>query len=172
MNSFKRVLFFGLISLLWLVNPLLVVAETLSQRLSGQILLQVEEHGEAWYIKPEDGLRYYMKDGSVAYEMMRYFGLGITDLDLNLIPSVLGTTEMNNLTSVCSTNSLANRLKGNILLQVQQHGEAWYVHPPNGRRYYLGRPSDAFAIMRSSGLGITDANLNTISVATNSPATP
>ena len=54
----------------------------LSEQLKGRILLQVEEHGEAWYIHPDEGLRYYMRDGAVAYEMMRSFGLGITDSDL------------------------------------------------------------------------------------------
>jgi len=33
--------------------------------------------------------------------------------------------------------SLANRLKGKILLQVEGRGEAWYIHPDNGKRYYM-----------------------------------
>lgn len=41
-------------------------------------------------------------------------------------------------------NELSNRLKGKILLQVESAGEAWYVNPDNEKRYYLGRPSDAF----------------------------
>jgi hypothetical protein len=32
------------------------------------------------------------------------------------------------------------------------------------KAYYLGRPADAFAIMRNLGLGITDANLGKIAV--------
>ncbi len=52
---------------------------------------------------------------------------------------------------------------GKILLQVEQHGEAWYVNPSNGKRYYLGRPHDALRIMRNLGLGITKENLKKIS---------
>ena len=55
-----------------------------------------------------------------------------------------------------STNDWA---KGKILLQVESHGEAWYVYPDNMQRYYLGRPSDAFNIMKTLGLGISNADL-------------
>ncbi|MDD5071736.1 MAG: zinc-ribbon domain-containing protein [Patescibacteria group bacterium] len=42
----------------------------------------------------------------------------------------------------------ANKQKGKILLQVEGHGEAWYVNPGDGKRYFLGKPADAFRIMR------------------------
>ncbi|MCX6745388.1 MAG: hypothetical protein NTX82_07795 [Candidatus Parcubacteria bacterium] len=128
----------------------------------GYILLQVEENGEAWYVNPADNSKYYMKDGGVAYQMMRNFGLGITDIDLNKIPSVSDTTEMKNLSSICSSNSLANRLKGKILLQVQQHGEAWYIYPKTCRKIYMKDGEAAYSIMRFLGLGITNQNLNLI----------
>lgn len=54
--------------------------------------------------------------------------------------------------------SLAERLKGGILLQVESRGEAWYVNPENSRRYYLGRPADAFRLMRELGLGASNAD--------------
>jgi len=60
---------------------------------------------------------------------------------------------------------LAEKLKGKILLQVEENGEAWYVHPLNQQRYYLGRPADAFALMRESGIGITNEDIEKISIA-------
>lgn len=54
--------------------------------------------------------------------------------------------------------------KGRIFLQTEGAGEAWYINPVDLKRYYLGRPADAFAVMRALGLGITDKNLNTIVV--------
>lgn len=60
---------------------------------------------------------------------------------------------------------LLNRMKGHILLQVEGAGQAWYVNPVDSKRYYLGRPSDAFRIMRELGLGISHANLQTIPVS-------
>ncbi len=62
--------------------------------------------------------------------------------------------------------SLAQQLSGTILLDVERHGEAWYVNPANLRRYYLGRPNDAFRIMRELGLGITRKNLAKIHKST------
>jgi len=58
-----------------------------------------------------------------------------------------------------TNNNLIYQLEGRILLQVQKNGEAWYLNPTDNKRYYLGRPNDAFAIMRSLGTGITNANL-------------
>lgn len=138
--------------------------KALAERLHGQILLQVEEHGEAYYIRTNDSMRYYMKDGAAAYEMMRFFSLGITDADLASIPSVAGTTEMNESTSICSSNALANRLRGEILLQVEQHGEAWYVDPDTCRTIYMEDGAAAYEIMRFLGLGILNGDLNKIPV--------
>ncbi len=58
----------------------------LRERLAGKILLQVESRGEAWYINPADHRRYYMTDGSAAYQIMRFLSLGITNTDLRRIP--------------------------------------------------------------------------------------
>jgi len=60
-----------------------------------------------------------------------------------------------------ATLTLLAHVSGLILLDVENHGEAWYVYPVTNRRVFLGRPQDAFDIMRYLGLGITDANLAT-----------
>lgn len=64
----------------------LPIDQNLINQLRGRILLQVEKNGEAWYVNPVDDKRYYLPDGETAYQMMRYFGLGITVSDLNQIP--------------------------------------------------------------------------------------
>lgn len=58
-----------------------------------------------------------------------------------------------------SAASLSSDLKGRILLQVQSHGEAWYINPADQKKYYLGKPQDAFTIMQNLGQGITNNNL-------------
>ncbi|MBI2475198.1 hypothetical protein HYV69_02100 [Candidatus Uhrbacteria bacterium] len=130
-----------------------------AKKLQGSILLQVQQHGEAWFVRRSDNKRYYMKDGETAYSMMREFSLGISDSDLAKIPSVSSTSEMLKSSSICDSNSLAGKLKGQILLQVQQHGEAWYVYPKTCRRIYMQDGSAAFTIMRFLGLGIKDNDL-------------
>lgn len=52
---------------------------------------------------------------------------------------------------------------GRILLQVERNGEAWYVNPDDGKRYFLGRPADAFNVMRSLGLGISNEDFGQLS---------
>jgi len=54
-------------------------------RLKGKILLQVEGRGQAWYINPSDGKKYYLADGEAAYQVMRYLSLGVTNKDLGQI---------------------------------------------------------------------------------------
>lgn len=65
-------------------------------------------------------------------------------------------------------NNFASQQKGKILLQVESLGQAWYVNPTNSKRYFLGRPADAFEIMKKLGLGISNRDLNQIKIAANS----
>ncbi|MFA6194393.1 MAG: immunoglobulin-like domain-containing protein [Patescibacteria group bacterium] len=124
-----------------------VMSTALSTRLSGRILLQIESLGEAWYINPSDQRRYYLGRPADAYSLMRELGLGATDKDIKLFLS----------------SAAPRRLAGRILLQVQDKGQAYYINPIDLKLYYLGRPEDAFALMRSKGLGITNGDLEKIS---------
>lgn len=139
-----------------------VYDSALATRMHGRILLQVEEHGEAWYVRAKDSNRYYMKDGAAAYSIMRFFSQGITDADLAKIPSVANTTAMKASSSACASNALANRMRGEILLQVQQHGEAWYVDPVKCRAIYMKDGAVAYEAMRFLGLGILNRDLTKI----------
>lgn len=67
--------------------------------------------------------------------------------------------------SVFADTPLEEKLKGKILLQVEEKGEAWYVSPHNFERYYLGRPDDAFVLMQVLGMGITNDDLGKIKIA-------
>ena len=182
-----------------------VIDYSLTNRLKGRILLQVESRGEAWYVKPDTGKRIYIADGEVAYSMMRNLGLGITNIDLAKIPvgvedrfeshdsdgdglsdkleEGLGTN-VNNVDSdgdgyndraevvngynplgngkIIYDNNLVNSVYGRILLQVESRGEAWYVNPVDGKRYYMKDGFAAYQIMRYLSLGITNSDLNKI----------
>jgi len=61
----------------------LALDRALANRLSGRIIIQVEDRGQAWYVL--NGKRYYMKDGDLAYQIMRFLSLGITNNDLRQI---------------------------------------------------------------------------------------
>ncbi len=128
-------------------------AGDLAVRLSGRLLLQVEAQGQCWYVNPLDLKRYYLGRPNDALTLMRRLGLGVSNRDL------------------ASWRGLAPaRLSGRILLRVEAAGEAYYVYPLTLKMYYLGRPTDAFQIMRGLGLGISDQNLSQIPAVAGGPA--
>lgn len=124
------------------------IDDKLVKRLVGRILLQVEAHGEAWYVNPKDLKKYYMADGNEAYRIMRYLGVGITNKDLEKIKS---------------DKTFAKKHSGKIFLQVEAHGEAFYIDI-NGNSHYLKNGIEAYNIMRNLGLGISNIDLRKIGV--------
>lgn len=187
------------------IRPVTPVNAKLIDRVRGRILLQVESHGEAWYVNPKDNKRFYLKDGATAYSLMREAGLGISNVDLAKIPvgfedrfndtdsdgdgladklemglgtdpnkadtdgdgvndraEILAGNNPLGAGTLSQDNSLANRLKGKIVLQVQSRGEAWYIDPSDGKRYYMRDGDAAYQIMRFRSLGITNSDLSKI----------
>lgn len=146
-----------LIFLIFLLVPLGVSATgSDTGELSGKILLETERAGEAWYVSPEDHRRYFLGRPVDAFNVMRGLGLGITDLDLEKIPLAAEKTEVN--------MEFRRRLAGRILLQVESLGEAWYVDKEDLERHSLGRPDEAFKLLRSFGLGISGEDISRIAV--------
>ncbi len=185
--------------------------KNLVKRLIGQILIQVEDLGRAWYVNPNDGRRYYLGSPTNAFSVMSLIGRGIKNDLLKKLPIGLldpklsndkdtdgdgltdrleegvgtdlnkkdtdgdGFSDYQELTagydpldskpkkSIIDQKLLANNL-GQIFIQVETNGEAWYVEPKTKKRYYLGRPLEAFNIMRQFGVGITNEDLNKIPV--------
>jgi len=126
-------------------------ASSMATKLSGRIVLSVQENGEAWYVNPIDSRRYFLGRPADAFKVMRELGLGINEAQFQEIAQAGMPVEGN--------KELAARLSGRIILQVEKNGEAWYINPVDLKKYYLGRPDDAFRIMRELGLGITQADL-------------
>lgn len=122
------------------------VNDNLAKRLSGRILLQVEEKGEAWYINPLNFKRYYLGRPIDAFNLMRSLGLGVKH-------------------EVISAGPIPLRLYGRILIDVEDHGKAYWINPLDGGRNYLGRPDNAFQILRDNGLGISNNDINKINLS-------
>ena len=113
---------------------------------AGYILLQVEANGEAWYVYPINGKAYYLGRPTDAFKIMKALALGAKH------------------DFIANTNIFPERLSGMILLDVEKNGEAYYIYPGDRKKYYLGRPEDAFKIMRELGRGVTNLDLANISV--------
>ncbi|NCC70257.1 hypothetical protein EOM09_01610 [bacterium] len=123
------------------------IDKTLSKRLKGKILLQVEEKGAGWYINPDNEKRYYLGLPSDAFQVMRELGLGVSNENFD------------------SWGEYAPKnLSGKILLKVEDKGQAYYVNPDDLKMYSLGLPSDAFQVMRNLGLGITNDDIRKIDI--------
>ncbi len=145
-----------LIGILMLFSVTAVKAETtIAKKFSGRIFLQVESKGEAWYINPADLKRCYLGRPEDAFKIMRELAIGISNKDLDKLP-VAGDEQ----TTV--DNNLLSRLLGKIVLQVEDKGQAYYIDPVSKEAIYLGRPKDAFEIMRSKGTGISNENLEKV----------
>ncbi|MEK7648296.1 MAG: hypothetical protein AAB400_00070 [Patescibacteria group bacterium] len=203
MNIRIHGLLFTLLCISFLGSVAIGHAYAKQQDMHGRILLQVQERGEAWYVKPTDGKRVYMGRPDDAFRIMRQLGIGISNNDLQRIPIApvpflfsrsdddldelspeleksFGTDpakadtdgdghsdkeEMENGYDPLGPGKLsldtrfAAKKKGIIFLQVESAGEAWYVNPADGTRHYLGRPYDAWNIMKTTGLGISNSDL-------------
>jgi hypothetical protein len=159
--SFVRLI----LALALLAAPAATFAQTTAaMRLSGRILLQVESKGEAWYVNPVDGRRYSLGRPADAQRIMSELGLGVSNADLAKIPAA-------NAVGSRGDTALRSRLAGRILLQVESRGEAWYVDPLSRERHPLGRPADAFRLLQTQGLGISNAELAKIPVGRTDLAT-
>jgi hypothetical protein len=183
------------------------INNTFSGSLAGRLLLQVENKGEAWYVNPNNKLKYYLGTPNMAFSIMRTLGIGISNNNLEKIKianynlangldsdsdglsdtfeDAIGSNKnskdtdsdsYDDKTEVINSYSTQGKPKlgvdelftknqgGKIFIQVQGHGEAWYVNPLTNTRYYLGRPDDAYSLMRYLSLGISNLNLRKIGV--------
>lgn len=124
-----------------------VATGSLSNRVKGRILLQVEDKGQAWYVNPSDNRRYSLGRPEDAFLVMRQVALGVSNQDFAALEK---------------NPSAWSRLAGRILIKPEDNGRAYYFDPTTLKLHYLGRPQDAFNIMRNLGLGITNNDLNKI----------
>ncbi|MBD3248356.1 hypothetical protein GF382_03650 [Candidatus Falkowbacteria bacterium] len=114
------------------------------EAIDGKIFLQVQENGEAWYVYPENSRRYYLGRPADAFRIMRELALGVDH------------------SFITSYTTFPKRMAGMILLDVEDNGKAYYIDPNHRQAHYLGRPDDAFKVMREQGIGITNQDLMNI----------
>jgi len=154
MNSkLKYILVFALVLIgnTFLTAP--TQASSLAVQLSGRILLQVQSHGEAWYVNPQDDKRYYLGRPDDAFNLMRSLSLGISEKEF-----------------ASWSNGAPSWARGRLYIRPQSLGEAYYVDL-NRQWHYLGRPLDAWLLLRSQGLGITNSDLAKIPSSSTSTVT-
>ena len=100
-------------------------------------------------MNPDDAQKHEVTFAN-ALPLFQKFALGITNKDLSGIPQ-------NNETR---TSSIGNRLKGKLLLQVEDKGRIWYVDF-NGKRWEATW-ANLMSLFQKLALGITNADLDKI----------
>ena len=119
-------------------------AISLGQKLAGLILLNVDLNGEAWYVYPVNFKRYYLGKPKDAFNVMKTLGLGAKHDFIE------------------GQEIFPKHVLGKILLDVEYNGQAYYIYPKDRKKYFLGRPEDAYKVRRKLSLGITNENLEKI----------
>ncbi|QQS60705.1 hypothetical protein IPN41_01895 [Candidatus Falkowbacteria bacterium] len=132
--------------------PTNIINQRLLSNTIGRFLLATEDRGKLWYVDPETKYRYEVAK-PVALCLFEYASLGITEDNLNKI------TED---TSEQGSTALGKRLKGNILLNVQEKGQTWYVDQL-GFRHKLNI-ENLISLASRFALGINNFNLSLLPV--------
>lgn len=146
MKMFKKYLF---VLFVFLILPLsFASAKTFADNLKGRLLLQVESSGSVWYVNLTDSKRYEITRDN-ALDVFRKFALGITNQDLEKIP-----------TSISDNKKTREDLKGRFLLQVENGGNIWYVDI-DGIRHEVTK-SNLIDVLKKCSLGIKNSDLDKI----------
>jgi serine-type D-Ala-D-Ala endopeptidase (penicillin-binding protein 7) len=129
----------------------------LKNKYAGQILLQVESYGRAWFVNPADKARYYLGNSEQALAAFKSLTEKIADKDLQKIPQT--KKQPANLKTT-------NKYKGKILTSIENAKETWYVNPLDGLRYQLKDASTTMAIIKKFAQGVSNAQLRQIPMNT------
>jgi hypothetical protein len=127
--------------------------QALIKRLSGRLLLQVENKGYIWYVNPSDNKRYFISQTN-ALKIFSALSLGITEANLALVPTKGSGAKGN--------TQLRERLKGKLLLRVEKGGLISYVDL-DGYRHDISQ-ANLMDIFRGLSLGISNENIHKIPV--------
>ena len=169
---------------LFVVGSSVLAANSITSRLKGKLLLQVQDKGRIWYVDPV-GLQKHEVTFANALSLFQKLALGITNADLIKIPADLDSLNPNldsdndgypdkeelqngyspyipgsNKGRFKTDNNLATKLKGRLLLQVQDKGRIWYIDQ-NGKRWEVTW-GNLMSLFRKLALGITDKDLNEV----------
>ncbi|MFH1890611.1 MAG: CARDB domain-containing protein, partial [Candidatus Kuenenbacteria bacterium] len=161
----------------------------IAKRLSGRLLLAVEDKGRIHYVNPDDLKNYEVTFGNVM-KLFEDLALGISNNDLNQIlvnpssesdnsdrdgdgysdkqeatngynPDIPSDPANRGNDQIKVNTKLSNRLMGKLLLQVEDRGRIWYIDQAAKRwEVTFGNVMNLFT---SLALGITNQDLSQIS---------
>lgn len=121
---------------------------SLATRLSGRILIQVDNKGEAWYVNPVTKKRVFLNGPATAFKEMSNSSIGVTNATFDSL-----------------STSIPSNLVGRFILKTEDAGKLYYVNPVDRTVIFVNGPSGAENLIRTVGLGIKTSDLVKITVA-------
>jgi len=85
-TNINKISFFLLFFALSFFVTKVTLASSLSYKLRGSFLIQVEDKGKAWYVDTENGLKHRLDNNESSWKNLHSFSLGISQADLKKIP--------------------------------------------------------------------------------------
>ncbi len=122
----------------------------LAERLSGMILLQIESHGESWYVSPDNNKKYYLGESNDAYRLIKKLGIAINSDHLELYLN--------------STKKFPEYFAGRMVFTEENKNEIYYVNPNTRQGFYISGPKEAKRVLIEQALGITNEEIRRIDV--------
>ena len=133
-----------IVLLLSLVQP---VNGIVAEEYAGELITDSKTK-VTWYVYPKTLQRFKVDSSTRVTSLVRKLGKGILNADLEKIPQK--KTNTNHI-------ALRTKLAGYFYIQVEAHGEAWYVNSTDLKRYSMG--DDALAVLQNLS---TEVKHNTV----------
>ncbi len=125
------------------------------ETVAGGTVVEVIAETDGWY-------KVRTPQGKTGWTGARLMSITNEALSASKNPEPTKTITTNNSTiDNYYDNSFLGRVRGKLLLQVEDKGRIWYVNPETDKRYEVTREG-AMDLFRNQALGITNENLNKI----------
>ena len=131
--------------------------DEIKTRYTGTVLAEnLEFETRWWYVEPQSQERYPLKDGLSVTRLLKKFGQGMHDAELNKIPI--------NIDSQNVDYELTHQSRGHFMVQLDANGEAWYINPLDNYRYKIDNGQQGLEILKDLALDISADKLKLIPI--------
>lgn len=138
-------------------NAFAATDDEIKIRYAGTVVAEdLEFETRWWYVEPQTQKRYPLKDGLGITRLLKKFGQGIHDYELNNIATDINSQNID--------YKLTHQWRGQFLTQIDAHGEAWYINPLDNYRYKIDNGQQGLETLKDLALDISADKLKLIPI--------